>query len=191
MKKKSILIFLIALSYNLAFSQNFYTYKTPGFLGKKFYITGGGGISPFNIDKEITNCLSYYGGINYTLGKKTDIGTKIVFGSVKNEELSGNSLAIQARILTSNHIAPIGTRWGLGLHYGTYSLNLITGETVSNSSAGASLVIERNYPISNRFLLTYGTEFGLSFALSKSGVLRHDENAYFARFNLGLCYMVF
>ena len=78
MKKKSILIFLIALSYNLAFSQNFYTYKTPGFLGKKFYITGGGGISPFNIDKEITNCLSYYGGINYTLGKKTDIGTTTI-----------------------------------------------------------------------------------------------------------------
>jgi hypothetical protein len=191
MKKKYILLFLIALTYNLAFSQKFFTYKTPGYLGKKFYITGGGGISPFNISKEFANSLSYYGGVNYTLGMKTDIGAKVVMGTLKDEELSGNSLAIQARILTSNHIAPIGTRWGLGLHYATYSLNFITGGTAAVNTAGASLVIERNFPISNRFLLTYGTEFGFSLALDKSNVLRHDENAYFARFNLGLCYMVF
>lgn len=194
MNKKYIFLLILSLSYNLVFSQKFFTYKTPGYLGQKFYITGGTGYSPANYapflaDAEFTNAVSFYGGINYTLGRKTDIGAKLVYDLINYSGLTGNAMTIQARILSSNHIAPIGTRWGLGLHYGISNYS-DGNNSRSISNVGGGLIIERNYPISNKFLLTYGAEFVISVPLEKVDI-SHEVNANIARFNFGICYMIF
>lgn len=203
--KKFILIILIFTTSQL-FSQRYFASKAPGFLGKKFYITGGIGNSPYMLfyspnneryEGSFKNSISFYGGVNYTLGKKIDVGIKSSYSSISLINLlkSVSYLQFQPRILSSTQIAPLGNRVGLGLNMDQITLKDSSNASISDLTYSLAIVAERNLPLNNKMLFTYGIEIAIPFKMDNRGSTRTiSEETIISnvfKINFGLCYMLF
>jgi len=189
--KKLTAVFVILFS-SISYSQKHFTYKVPGYLGKKMYVTAGLGNSTLvllNPYGSALSSMSGYAGFNYTAGRKVDLGVKAVYSY--NDVLNYSTYMVQGRILSSSQIAPLGSRVGIGFQYGVLT-STVDNVTRSYNTSGISIIVEKNYALSNNLLITYGVEMG--FIANKEfsndlAILEVENNIL--RLNVGLCYMLF
>lgn len=200
---KIVILVIIVISNTDSFAQRYFTSVSPGYLGKKFYVTGQVGISPLiiyskdDLKSSITNFLSFAGGVNYTVAKNKDLGLKAAYGSFEltNGYKSASYMQIQPRFLWSNQIAPLGNRVGLGINIDNISLTYANDSTAKETLYSLAIIAERNIPINKSILLTYGVEVGIPFNMDTKGstksIVYVVPLSNFLKMNFGVCYMLF
>ena len=160
MKKHTLFAFLLIIflfSNRSINAQRIYKETNSGYLGKRFYIAPSLGNSNALIFDDFGG--SFFPNINlgYAISKRYELATLTNAQSYSYEGQNFSSYTIGLKLLKTNMVAPIGTKFGGGLAYSNYTISKDTlSATVTNLSG--VICLEKMIPLSNRLMITVGLD---------------------------------